>query len=109
MSNDKTQQPETAPEVVDREAFDAALEEQVVREKEVTRLNDRVAAARRRLPMVEVDNYTFAGPDGPVTLVDLFGERYLLLVQNVMFGPDWDEGCRAARGRWTTCRPTWAG
>ena len=93
MSNPKTQQAEAAPEVVDREAFDAALEEQVAREKEVTRLNDRVAAARRRLPMVEVDNYTFAGPDGPVTLVDLFGERYLLLVQNVMFGPDWDEGC----------------
>ena len=93
MSNIKTQQPEAAPEVVDREAFDAALEEHVAREKEVTRLNDRVAAARRRLPMVEVDNYNFAGPDGPVTLVDLFGERYLLLVQNVMFGPDWDEGC----------------
>jgi predicted dithiol-disulfide oxidoreductase (DUF899 family) len=28
-----------------------------------------------------------------VTLTELFGDKYLLLVQNVMFGPDWDEGC----------------
>ncbi|WP_151523659.1 DUF899 family protein [Serinicoccus kebangsaanensis] len=93
MSNPKTQQPEAAPQVVDRAAFDAALEEQVARDKEVTRLGDQVSAARRRLPMVEVDNYTFEGPDGPVTLVELFGDHYLLLVQNVMHGVDWDEGC----------------
>lgn len=51
------------------------------------------AAARRRLPMVEVENYTFAGADGPVSLTDLFGGRYQLMVQNVMYGPDWDAGC----------------
>ncbi len=86
-------QPKATPPVVDRTAFDAALEEQVAREKEVTRHDDRVSAARRRLPMVEVENYTFAGPDGPVTLVQLFGEHDLLVVQNVMFDPGWDEGC----------------
>lgn len=89
----KLTQPEAAPEVVDRKSFDAALAEQVGREKEVTHLDDRVSAGRRRLPMVEVENYTFTGPDGPVTLVDLFGDRYLLVVQNVMFDPSWDEGC----------------
>ena len=89
----KLDQPDAIPPVADRKAFDAALAAQVVLEKEVTRQNDRVSAARRRLPMVEVENYTFAGPQGPVTLVDLFGERYLLLVQNVMYGPDWEEGC----------------
>ena len=89
----KTDQPEAAPPVVDRAAFDAALAEQVTQEKDVTRHADRVSAARRRLPMVEVENYTFDGPDGPVTLVELFGDRYLLLVQNVMFDPSWDEGC----------------
>lgn len=89
----KLNQPDAAPPVVDRNAFDAALAEQVAREKEVTRHNDRVSAERRRLPMVEVENYTFEGPDGPVKLTDLFGERYLLLVQNVMFGPDWEQGC----------------
>lgn len=85
--------PQAAPPVVDRAAFDAALTEQVALEKEVTRHNDRVSAARRRLPMVQVENYSFTGPDGPVSLVELFGEHYLLLVQNVMFGPDWDQGC----------------
>jgi predicted dithiol-disulfide oxidoreductase (DUF899 family) len=89
----KHRQPEVVPSVVDRAAFDAALADQVTREKEVTRHGDRVSAARRRLPMVEVEDYTFAGPDGPVTLTELFGDRYLLLVQNVMFDPGWDEGC----------------
>jgi predicted dithiol-disulfide oxidoreductase (DUF899 family) len=89
----KRDQPEAVPPVADRAAFESALAEQVEREKEVTRHNDRVSAERRRLPMVEVDNYTFAGPGGPVTLVELFGDRYLLLIQNVMFDPSWDEGC----------------
>jgi predicted dithiol-disulfide oxidoreductase (DUF899 family) len=92
-TTDKHQPPAAAPGVVGRAAFDAALAEQVAREKEVTRLDDRVSAARRRLPMVEVQNYTFAGPEGPVSLVDLFAGHYLLLVQNVMYDPGWDEGC----------------
>ncbi|WP_298750294.1 DUF899 family protein [uncultured Serinicoccus sp.] len=92
-SSSKAGRPDVAPPVVDRAAFEAALAEQVAREKEVTRLNDRVSAARRRLPMVEVEDYAFAGPDGPVRLTELFDGHYLLLVQNVMFGPDWEEGC----------------
>lgn len=92
-THDKTRRPEAAPPVVGREAFEEALAEQVARDKEVTRLGDRAAAARRRLPMVRVENYAFAGPEGPVSLVELFGDHYLLLVQNVMFGPDWEEGC----------------
>ena len=86
-------QPQAAPAVVDRARFDAALAEQVAVEKEVTRHNDRVSASRRRLPMVEVKDYSFTGPNGPVRLTELFGDKYLLMVQNVMFGPDWDEGC----------------
>lgn len=89
----KRNQPPAAPEIVDRAEFDAALAEQVGAEKQVTRHNDRVSAARRRLPMVEVDDYTFTGPDGAVRLSELFGDKYLLIVQNVMFGPNWDEGC----------------
>ena len=89
----KSEQPTAAPQVVDRAAFDAALATQVEAEKEVTRHDDRVSASRRRLPMVEVEDYEFSGPDGPVRLTELFGDHYLLVVQNVMFGPDWDEGC----------------
>jgi predicted dithiol-disulfide oxidoreductase (DUF899 family) len=90
---DKTTPPEAAPDVVDRATYDAALAQQVELEKELTRHGDRVSAARRRLPMVEVDDYEFSGPDGAVRLTELFGERYLLLLQNVMFGPEWGEGC----------------
>jgi predicted dithiol-disulfide oxidoreductase (DUF899 family) len=89
----KLNPPTAAPTVVDRAQFDARLAEQIAAEKEVTRHNDRVSASRRRMPMVEVEDYTFAGPDGPVRLTELFDDRYLLVVQNVMFGPDWDEGC----------------
>jgi predicted dithiol-disulfide oxidoreductase (DUF899 family) len=89
----KHDQPQAAPAVVDRARFDAALAEQVAVEKEVTRHNDRVSASRRRLPMVEVKDYSFTGPNGPVRLTELSGDKYLLVVQNVMFGPDWDEGC----------------
>lgn len=85
--------PQAAPEIVDRAGFDAALAEQVAAEKDVTRHNDRVSASRRRLPMVEVQDYTFTGPSGPIRLTELFEDKYLLLVQNVMFGADWDEGC----------------
>lgn len=69
----KLNQPAAAPPVVGRNAFDAALAQQVAREKEVTRHNDRVSAERRRLPMMEVENYAFEGPDGPVRLTELFG------------------------------------
>lgn len=89
----KREQPEAAPIVVDRAEFDAALAQQVAAEKEVTRLNDRASASRRRLPMVEVEDYIFTGPRGPLRLTELFAGRYLLVVQNVMFGPDWAEGC----------------
>ena len=90
---DKSDQPTAHPSITDREMFDAALSEQVMREKEVTRHNDRVSAARRRMPMVEVSDYSFAGPDGPVTLSELFAGGYLLMVQNFMFDPSWDAGC----------------
>ena len=87
------EQPAAAPPSVSRAAFDEALALQVADEKELTRHGDRVSASRRRLPMVEVENYAFVGPDGPVLLTELFGEQLLLLVQNVMFAPDWEEGC----------------
>jgi len=89
----KADQPAAVPPIVDRTAFEAALARQVVQEKALTRHSDLVAASRRRLPMVEVEDYTFAGPDRAIKLSELFGDKYLLLVQNVMFAPDWDAGC----------------
>jgi predicted dithiol-disulfide oxidoreductase (DUF899 family) len=66
----------------------------LAREKELTHLHDRVAAERRALPWVRVEKpYIFDGPEGPVTLADLFQGRSQLIVQHFMFGPGWKEGC----------------
>jgi predicted dithiol-disulfide oxidoreductase (DUF899 family) len=68
------------PSTVDRATFEAELETLRVREKAHTREGDAIAAARRRLPMVEVDaSLTLVGPHGPVTLLDAFeGRRQLI-------------------------------
>jgi len=63
-------------------------------EKAVTKAYDRVNALRRRLPMVKVDKaYTFMGPDGEKSLLDLFDGRRQLIVHHFMFDPAWDKGC----------------
>jgi predicted dithiol-disulfide oxidoreductase (DUF899 family) len=63
-------------------------------EKELTRRGDQVAALRRNLPWVRVETrYVFEGPDGPVTLEDLFDGRNQLLLQHFMLGPGWEQGC----------------
>jgi predicted dithiol-disulfide oxidoreductase (DUF899 family) len=82
------------PPVVSREEWLAARQELLVEEKELTRARDRLNAERRRLPMVRVDEpYTFDGPEGPVTLLDLFEGRSQLVVHHFMFAPEWDEAC----------------
>ena len=61
------------PPVVDRATWQAARDELLVREKAHTRAGDALAAARRRLPMVEVDATTeVVGAAGPVPFLDLF-------------------------------------
>jgi predicted dithiol-disulfide oxidoreductase (DUF899 family) len=68
------------PAVVDRAAWQAELDALRVREKAHTRAGDAIAAARRRLPMVEVDPaITLIGPHGPTTLLDVFEGRGQLI------------------------------
>jgi predicted dithiol-disulfide oxidoreductase (DUF899 family) len=82
-----------APVVVDRATFQAELDALRVREKAHTREGDAIAAARRRLPMVEVDSSTtLIGPHGPVTLLDVFEGRRQLIAYYFM----WDTGRPAA-------------
>ncbi len=51
-------------------------------------------AKMRDFPMVHLDKkYTFEGPSGPVTLLDLFDGRKQLVVYHFMMDPEWDEGC----------------
>ncbi|MGH3190621.1 MAG: DUF899 family protein [Streptosporangiaceae bacterium] len=84
-------------EVVSREQWLQARLRLLEREKELTRRRDALNAERRRLPMVKVaQDYAFDGPDGPdgpVTLAGLFGDHPQLIIQHIMFGPDWDAAC----------------
>jgi predicted dithiol-disulfide oxidoreductase (DUF899 family) len=87
---------ENLPEVVSGEEWLAARKELLVKEKELTRLRDRVNADRRRLPMVRMDKpYRFEGPDGTVGLIDLFEGRAQLVMHHFMFDPGWDTACQS--------------
>ncbi len=69
------------PAVVDRATWQTELDKLRVREKAHTREGDAIAAARRRLPMVEVDStITVIGPHGSVTLLEVFEGRQQLIV-----------------------------
>jgi predicted dithiol-disulfide oxidoreductase (DUF899 family) len=71
-----------------------ARQELLIREKELTRLGDELARARRDLPWVPVEKeYRFDTTDGVKTLRDLFGSRSQLLMYHFMFGPSYEAGC----------------
>ena len=92
------------PVVVDRSTFQARLDALREREKAHTREGDAIAAARRRLPMVEVDaTIRIIGPDGPVTLLDAFEGRRQLIAYYHMWhtgraAPEQCEGCTLYNG-----------
>lgn len=80
--------PADLPPVVERATFRAALDELRVREKAHTREGDAIAAARRRLPMVEVDGtVTLTGPQGQCSLLDAFEGRRQLVAYYFMWHP----------------------
>ncbi|WP_309573483.1 DUF899 family protein, partial [Deinococcus sp.] len=81
------------PTIVDRDAWTAARAALPPLEKAETRLRDAIAAQRRRLPMTPVEDYTFTGEHGPVTLSGLFAGRSQLIVHHFMFDPAWSQGC----------------
>ncbi|MFD5801393.1 DUF899 family protein [Streptomyces sp. NPDC127020] len=97
--SDPTTAPSGRPPVVDQATWQAARDELLVREKAHTRAGDALAAARRRLPMVEFDGTVeVVGPDGPVPFLDLFQGRDELVVYKHMWydgAPDQGqcEGC----------------
>ncbi|MGY6653240.1 DUF899 domain-containing protein [Amycolatopsis sp. TRM77291] len=60
----------------------------LVKEKELTRARDALAAERRRMPWLPVEKaYEFEGPSGPVNLLDLFEGRRQLIVYRAFFDP----------------------
>ncbi len=93
-----------APSIVDHHAWDTALAELRTREKTATRELDAIAAARRRLPMVELPEYTLEGADGPVRLADVFdGKRQLIVYSHMWFpGETWQcPGCTGLTSQYT--------
>jgi predicted dithiol-disulfide oxidoreductase (DUF899 family) len=80
--------------IVSPEQWISLRKELLRKEKELTRLRDRLNAERRELPWVRVDErYVFDAPGGKVSLADLFAGRSQLVIYHFMFGPEWQEGC----------------
>ncbi|KGI68484.1 DUF899 domain-containing protein [Mycolicibacterium rufum] len=97
-------EPSALPPVVDAATWRAQLDELRAREKAATRELDAIAAQRRRLPMVEMPEYTLTGADGPVRLADIFEGRSQLIVYNHMWsdGQTWQcGGCTGFTSQFT--------
>src|SRR5260370_21654117 len=87
------------PRVVSSQAWEAAREQRLVKEKAETRTRDALAAERRRMPWMAVETaYGFEGPAGKASLLDLFDGRRQLIVYGAFFEPGgfgWpDHACR---------------
>jgi predicted dithiol-disulfide oxidoreductase (DUF899 family) len=86
------------PPIVSPQEWESAREKLLVEEKELTRARDALAAKRRRMPRMAVEkDYSFVGPDGQVSLLDLFAGRRQLIVYRYFYEPGvagWPEtGC----------------
>ncbi|MBD0420060.1 DUF899 domain-containing protein [Streptomyces sp. TRM S81-3] len=77
-----------------REEFEAARQELLVEEKQLTRRSDELARKRQELPWVPVErDYGFETEHGTKSLAELFDGRSQLLVYHFMFGPQYEAGC----------------
>jgi predicted dithiol-disulfide oxidoreductase (DUF899 family) len=95
------------PKIVDRGSFETELASLRVREKAHTREGDAIAAARRRLPMVEVDaNLQLIGPRGAISLLEAFEGRRQLIAYYFMWhtGHSAREQCEGCT--WVTTQVT---
>jgi predicted dithiol-disulfide oxidoreductase (DUF899 family) len=87
------------PSIVSPQAWEDTRQLLLVKEKELTRARDAMAAARRRMPWLALEKpYAFEGPDGTASLLDLFAGRRQLIAYRAFFEPDvvgWpDHACR---------------
>jgi predicted dithiol-disulfide oxidoreductase (DUF899 family) len=99
MENPKmSSTPKAFPKIVSPSEWRQAHAAFLAKEKAFTRAKDALSAERRHLPMAKVEkHYTFEGPSGQVSLLDLFEDRPQLLLYHFMFAPNvhgWpDAGC----------------
>jgi predicted dithiol-disulfide oxidoreductase (DUF899 family) len=87
------------PLIVSQQEWEQARQEMLTEEKAMTRARDALAAKRRRMPWMEVTKqYEFEGPNGKVSLLDLFEGRQQLILYRAFFEPGvagWPEhACR---------------
>ena len=76
------------PPIVTAQDWEAARQQLLVKEKELTRARDALAAERRRMPWLAVpQEYVFDGPAGKVSLLDLFEGRRQFIVYRAFFEP----------------------
>jgi predicted dithiol-disulfide oxidoreductase (DUF899 family) len=76
------------PPIVSREAWDAAREKMLIKEKAHMKARDALVADRRRMPWMAVEKtYEFEGPNGKASLLDLFEGRRQLIVYRAFFEP----------------------
>jgi len=94
-SSSTTTAPGTMPHrIVSREEWIKAHTRHRERELELTRFREKISEERRELPWVQItEDYVFDGPNGKVSLSDLFDGRSQLFVYHFMFDPSWEEGC----------------
>ena len=82
--------------IVTKKQWTEARVAHLAKEKQLTHLREELSRERRELPWVKVDkNYVFDGPDGKVTLAELFDGRSQLIVYHFMFDPEWSQGCKS--------------
>jgi predicted dithiol-disulfide oxidoreductase (DUF899 family) len=82
------------PRVVSADEWLAERKELLAAEEQAADALSRVRERRNELPAVRIDkNYLFDGPDGQVSLLEMFDGRRQLIVQHFMFDPSWDQGC----------------
>jgi len=83
-------------QVVSREEWRKARLVLLAAEKEFTRQRNALARRRMAMPWERVEkSYQFEGPNGGLSLADLFDGRSQLIVYHFMFGPDWKEACKS--------------
>src|SRR5438094_2432955 len=77
-----------APPIMSEQEWEAARQQLLVKEKELTRARDALAAERRRMPWLAVEKeYEFDGPNGKASLLDLFDGRGQMIVYRAFFEP----------------------
>ena len=88
IKNMSAKRSKAIPRIVSQGEWETAGKKILAKEKAMTRALSALAAERRQLPMVLIDKkYVFDGPNGKVTLLDLFEGRRQLILYHFMFSP----------------------